>query len=52
VIGTLERNGAKPPIAGDTASWLDALTSRVGHDFVSMRNGFAQCGYNGEPSAC
>jgi hypothetical protein len=31
LISTLERNGAEPPIAGDTASWLDALASRVEH---------------------
>jgi hypothetical protein len=29
LISTLERNGAEPPIAGDTADWLDALASRV-----------------------
>jgi hypothetical protein len=31
LISTLERNGAEPPIVGDTASWLDALASRVEH---------------------
>ena len=31
LISTLERNGAEPPIIGDTASWLDALASRVEH---------------------
>ena len=31
LISTLERNGAEPPITGDTASWLDALASRVEH---------------------
>jgi hypothetical protein len=29
LISTLERNGAEPPIVGDTAGWLDALASHV-----------------------
>ena len=31
LISTLERNGAEPPVIGDTAGWLDALASRVEH---------------------
>jgi hypothetical protein len=31
LISTLERNGAEPPIVGETASWLDSLASRVEH---------------------